>query len=107
MTIEDANTEYYVEVEASEIPSKIEVVSAIASIEEQEDPNDTDPQDPNYDPQDPNYDPNDNIENIEVTERKFDVKYAEDTGKSFLEALILALVNPQYEKRLFIEFPEK
>ena len=75
MTIEDANTEYYVEVEASEIPSKIEVVSAIASIEEQEeqeDPNDTDPQDPNYDP-------TDDIENIEVTERKFVVKYAEDT----------------------------
>ena len=29
------------------------------------------------------------------------------TGKSFSEALILASVNPQYEKRLFIEFPEK
>ena len=61
------------------------MVSAIASIEEQEDPNDTDPQDPNYDPntdpQDPNYDPNDDIENIEVTERKFDVKFAEDTSK--------------------------
>ena len=28
-------------------------------------------------------------------------------GKSFSEALILASVNPQYEKRLFIEFPEK
>ena len=55
------------------------MVSAIASIEEQEDPNDTDPQDPNYDP-------NDDIENIEVTERKFDVKYAEDTGKSLSEA---------------------
>ena len=26
------------------------------------------------------------------------------TGKSFLEALILASVNPQYDKRLFIEF---
>ena len=36
-----------------------------------EDPNDTDPQDTNYDP-------NDDIKNIEVTERKFDVKYAED-----------------------------
>ena len=71
--------------EASEIPSKIEVVSAIASIEEQEDPNDTDPQDPNYDP-------NDDIENTEVTERKFDVKYAEDTGKSLSEALVLASV---------------
>ena len=76
------------------------MVSAIASIEEQEDPNDTDPQDPNYDP---NYD----IENTEVTERKFDVKYAEDTGKSFSEALILASVNPQYDKKLFIEFPRK
>ena len=72
------------------------MVSAIASIEEQEDPNDTDPQDPNYDP-------NDDIENTEVTERKFDVKYAEDTGKSLSEALILASVNPQYDKRLFIE----
>ena len=29
-------------------------------------------------------------------------KYA-DTGKSFSEALILALTNPQYDKRLFIE----
>ena len=28
------------------------------------------------------------------------------TGKSFSEALILAPVNPQYDKRLFIEFPE-
>ena len=29
------------------------------------------------------------------------------TGKSFSEALILASVNPKYDKRLFIEFPEK
>ena len=29
------------------------------------------------------------------------------TGKSFSEALILASINPQYDKRLFIEFPEK
>ena len=29
------------------------------------------------------------------------------TGKYFSEALILASVNPQYDKRLFIEFPEK
>ena len=29
------------------------------------------------------------------------------TGKSFLEALIHASVNPQYDKRLFIKFPEK
>ena len=30
------------------------------------------------------------------------------TGKSFSEALILASVNPQYDKRLlFIEFPPK
>ena len=28
-------------------------------------------------------------------------------GKSFSEALILASVNPQYDKRLFIEFPRK
>ena len=27
-----------------------------------------------------------------------------DTGKSFLEALILELTNPQYDKRLFNEF---
>ena len=31
----------------------------------------------------------------------------EVTGKSCLEALILTLVNPQYDNRLFIEFPEK
>ena len=30
-----------------------------------------------------------------------------DTGKSFSEALILESVNPQYDERLFIEFPEK
>ena len=30
-----------------------------------------------------------------------------DTGKSFSEALILALVNSKHDKRLFIEFPEK
>ena len=29
------------------------------------------------------------------------------TGKSFSEALFLASVNPKYDKRLFIEFPEK
>ena len=29
------------------------------------------------------------------------------TGKSFSGALILASVNPKYDKRLFIEFPEK
>ena len=29
------------------------------------------------------------------------------TGKSFSEALSLASVNPQYDKRLFIEFPQK
>ena len=29
------------------------------------------------------------------------------TGKSFSEAFILASVNPQYDKRLFIEFKEK
>ena len=31
----------------------------------------------------------------------------EVTGKSFSEAIILASVNLQYDKRLFIEFPEK
>ena len=29
------------------------------------------------------------------------------TGKSVSEALILQSVNPQYDDRLFIEFPEK
>ena len=29
------------------------------------------------------------------------------TGKSFSEVLILESVNPQYDERLFIEFPEK
>ena len=29
------------------------------------------------------------------------------TGKSFSEALTLASVNPQYDKRFFIEFPKK
>ena len=29
------------------------------------------------------------------------------TGKYFSEALILESVNPQYDERLFIEFPEK
>ena len=29
------------------------------------------------------------------------------TGKFLSEALILASSNPQYDKRLFIEFPEK
>ena len=33
--------------------------------------------------------------------------HQKDTGKSFSEAHILALVNPPYDKRLFIEFPEK
>ena len=28
------------------------------------------------------------------------------TGKSFSEALILESINPQYDERLFIEFPE-
>ena len=30
-----------------------------------------------------------------------------DTVKSVSEALILESVNPHYDKRLFIEFPEK
>ena len=30
-----------------------------------------------------------------------------DTGKYFSDALILASVNPQYGKRLFIDSPEK
>ena len=39
--------------------------------------------------------------------KKFKQIYIIFTGKSFSEALILASVNPQYDKRLFIEFPEK
>ena len=39
--------------------------------------------------------------------RQYYQKKATFTGKSFSEALILASVNPQYDKRLFIEFPEK
>ena len=31
----------------------------------------------------------------------------ENTGKFFSEALILESVNPQYDERLFIEFPQK
>ena len=31
----------------------------------------------------------------------------EGTGKSVSEALILESVHPQYDERLFIEFPEK
>ena len=38
------------------------------------------------------------IQNIAVTLDKV-------TGKSFSEALILASTNPQYDKRLFMEFP--
>ena len=48
------------------------MVSAIASIE---DPNDTNPQDPNYDPQDPNYDPNDDIEANPVDECENKVQF--------------------------------
>ena len=41
------------------------------------------------------------------TAAKYLENYASRTGKSFSEALILASVNPQYDKRLFIEFKEK
>ena len=34
-------------------------------------------------------------------------KAAPITGKFFSEALLLSLVNPQYDKGLFIEFPDK
>ena len=30
-----------------------------------------------------------------------------NTGKSVSEALILESINPQYDERLFIEFPKK
>ena len=33
-------------------------------------------------------------------------QFGQSTGKSVSEALILESVNPQYDKRLFIEFPE-
>ena len=35
------------------------------------------------------------------------LQYQSYTGKSFSEALILASLRPQYDKRLFIDFPEK
>ena len=35
------------------------------------------------------------------------MKQHQNTGKSVSEALILESVNPQYDKRLFIEFPPK
>ena len=38
---------------------------------------------------------------------KKSIKLLSSTGKSLSEALILELVNPQYEERLHIEFPEK
>ena len=34
-----------------------------------------------------------------------DEKFCHCTGKSLLEALILASTNPQYDKRLFIDLP--
>ena len=40
-------------------------------------------------------------------ETKVRANLSECTGKSFSEALILELGDPQYDKRLFIEFPEK
>ena len=40
--------------------------------------------------------------------RKFESgEFENNTGKSFSEALILPSFNPQNDKRLFIEFPEK
>ena len=41
-----------------------------------------------------------------ITVQKFAVSSLR-TGKSFSEALIVESVNPQYDKRLFIEFLEK
>ena len=63
VTLEDQKPEYIIEVKASEAPSKSELASAIASIEDPNDLNDPnyDPNDPNYDPDDPNYDPNEEI----------------------------------------------
>ena len=40
-----------------------------------------------------------------IVTSKIITQYSEiSTGKSFSEALILASTNPQYDKRLFIEF---
>ena len=39
--------------------------------------------------------------------RPFLIFLFKHTGKSYSEALILASVNPQYDKRFFIEFREK
>ena len=39
--------------------------------------------------------------------QKWFMYYLCSTGKSFSEALILASVDPQYDKRLFIEFSEQ
>ena len=39
--------------------------------------------------------------------RPFLIFLFKHTGKSYSEALILALVNPQYDKRFFIELPEE
>ena len=72
VTLEDQKPEYIIEVKASEAPSKSELASALASIE---DPNDSN--DPNYDPTDPNYDPNDDIEAnpVDECENKVMVQY--------------------------------
>ena len=70
VTLEDQKPEYIIEVKASEAPSKSELASAIASIE---DPNDLN--DPNYDPNDPNYDPNDDIEANPVDECENKVQF--------------------------------
>jgi hypothetical protein len=51
--IKEQTLEYFIEVKAEEVPSKAELVSALGSLEESNDPN--------YDPNDPNYDPNEEI----------------------------------------------
>ena len=42
---------------------------------------------------------------ILMTKRNHLMHIAESTGKSFSEALIFGIANPQYDKRLFIDLP--
>ena len=65
--IKEQTLEYFIEVKAEEVPSKAELVSALESLEESNDPN--------YDPNDPNYDPNDDIEANPVDECENKVQF--------------------------------
>ena len=48
-----------------------------------------------------------NVKGVEEKGKKLPQLAPSNTGKSFSEALILASVNSQYDKRLFIEFTGK